>query len=686
MALSGPLPSFDAPELRTMAASRNFFTGGADVLEGSWNLSTLLLNSNYMSCELTDLDNSTNLGQGEFFDPVSRTLKIRLRTVLGFNLIDDDDVEAFENIALSFAGNTEMTTAAGDLPPSSTGRSTTVDEIRQGKHGLFSGHSNSKELFFITLPVLLLLHAASIGLAVRTSSRPDASFRSYLVPPPPELRKAAMLSRVCYACIRPMLGMAALGLLLGLLNGLTPTVFSTHGCVDPLVHVSVASVRASSVYQWLFVLGSLVGLALSMAAFRSIARWNEEPRARRVHAVLGVLASESDNISAIHQELVGVWYSNAHGLPCLVGVPRTQEPDALGVALWRRVVFWALHIPLAFVASLPAAGYVLGNNVPAGSGWYYSLLSNSMAIALFKVGFNSALTPALAKKLAMFKHASQEQPPLATSGTAIPFFKTQVVVMLTVEVMSVLLAPMVAVFLLDESCLRYYLWFATDLATLLDSWDIGQRGSEAYRQQFCSRKLVKDYQVVWVSILLVAALLQTTMRLIMALPKIKAMALDMAALKCCSDQKEHDLFSATLDHCFGLVGEISHLLSGILTIVVFGIVAPVLLLLGPVVIWLTLCSVLWVSREQTHKETSEKALVQTSGLRLSMATVEDECYSKCWGWFGAEFGGRILVHPPIRVLLAFGHVGNTAHPRLPAQVGLDHGLGDFSGDFLGPTV
>eukprot|EP00658_Telonema_sp_P-2_P023989 TRINITY_DN19625_c0_g1_i4.p1 TRINITY_DN19625_c0_g1~~TRINITY_DN19625_c0_g1_i4.p1 ORF type:complete len:498 (+),score=102.98 TRINITY_DN19625_c0_g1_i4:3-1496(+) len=494
MALSGPLPSFDAPELRTMAASRNFFTGGADVLEGSWNLSTLLLNSNYMSCELTDLDNSTNLGQGEFFDPVSRTLKIRLRTVLGFNLIDDDDVEAFENIALSFAGNTEMTTAAGDLPPSSTGRSTTVDEIRQGKHGLFSGHSNSKELFFITLPVLLLLHAASIGLAVRTSSRPDASFRSYLVPPPPELRKAAMLSRVCYACIRPMLGMAALGLLLGLLNGLTPTVFSTHGCVDPLVHVSVASVRASSVYQWLFVLGSLVGLALSMAAFRSIARWNEEPRARRVHAVLGVLASESDNISAIHQELVGVWYSNAHGLPCLVGVPRTQEPDALGVALWRRVVFWALHIPLAFVASLPAAGYVLGNNVPAGSGWYYSLLSNSMAIALFKVGFNSALTPALAKKLAMFKHASQEQPPLATSGTAIPFFKTQVVVMLTVEVMSVLLAPMVAVFLLDESCLRYYLWFATNLADLLDAWEIGQRGRAAYREQFCSRKLVAEFQ------------------------------------------------------------------------------------------------------------------------------------------------------------------------------------------------
>ena len=47
------------------------------------------------------------------------------------------------------------------------------------------------------------------------------------------------------------------------------------------------------------------------------------------------------------------------------------------------------------------------------------------------------------------------------------------------DVVIVLLAPLLAVVMLDESCLRYSLQLDEDLKALLDSWNIGQTGAHS---------------------------------------------------------------------------------------------------------------------------------------------------------------------------------------------------------------
>ena len=50
-----------------------------------------------------------------------------------------------------------------------------------------------------------------------------------------------------------------------------------------------------------------------------------------------------------------------------------------------------------------------------------------------------------------------------------------------VQVMSTLLAPLIAVFVFDERCFRFYILFTQDLREIFDSWDLGMTGLAAYR-------------------------------------------------------------------------------------------------------------------------------------------------------------------------------------------------------------
>eukprot|EP00658_Telonema_sp_P-2_P081770 TRINITY_DN8475_c0_g3_i3.p1 TRINITY_DN8475_c0_g3~~TRINITY_DN8475_c0_g3_i3.p1 ORF type:complete len:1118 (-),score=247.99 TRINITY_DN8475_c0_g3_i3:75-3428(-) len=690
--LSGTLPaSLGDSVLQTLALARNYFVGKTDVLEGNWNLSTLLLNSNYLSCDMAGLENSTELAQGDFLDPIPQAASDAVSAAQQqFELAESSatTVSSFSNIALLFAGNPEMKTQAGYLPPSDPERSTRVDEIRQGRYSIFSGDGAFKQLVYLTTPLLLVLHAAAISVSLYCSNRRGASLRSYLCPTRPDPRKAAMLSRVCFALAVPMLVLAGIGVLLAILNGLTPSVFSEGGgCVSPVVHISVASVQTTTAYQWMFVTMDIVCLAVSRLAIRQVQKWNEEARIRRVHRSLSTLAAPSHDSTV--QRLLHNWRANAGD----------RKPSG-----GRKAVFWLLHVPVIVVASLPAIGYVLAENVPAGSGWWYSVLGNPLVVALVKVGFNNAIVPKIAETLARFKYSTREQFP-ARSASAIPFFKTQVRSMLIVAVCTVLVAPMLAVLVLDEACLRYYLWFAPQLSDLLESWEIGGRGATAYRLQFCSRQLVVEFQIVWLSIVLVGALVQPSVKLVLALPRIRAMAFDTVSsaeagnvkrltsiwstLVCCrtdegssAEDDEPDLFWATLEHCLELLKQITDLLTHTVTIMVFGVVAPSLLLLGPAIAWLNLCSVRWISAELGHQQDELRCSLATSQEELVLphhhhhhhhddhdddkvdCGVEDcevasKCWNKCWGWFGAEFGGRILVHPPIKMLNVVLHVGNT---------------------------
>eukprot|EP00656_Telonema_subtile_P050254 TRINITY_DN6466_c0_g1_i3.p2 TRINITY_DN6466_c0_g1~~TRINITY_DN6466_c0_g1_i3.p2 ORF type:complete len:143 (-),score=21.14 TRINITY_DN6466_c0_g1_i3:575-1003(-) len=70
--------------------------------------------------------------------------------------------------------------------------------------------------------------------------------------------------------------------------------------------------------------------------------------------------------------------------------------------------------------------------------------------------------------------------------------------------------------LLDESCLLADMQQHVSLVhlTVFDTWDLGQRGLDAYRTEFCSRRLVLEFSSVWCTVVTVDALALTALRLL----------------------------------------------------------------------------------------------------------------------------------------------------------------------------
>ena len=97
---------------------------------------------------------------------------------------------------------------------------------------------------------------------------------------------------------------------------------------------------------------------------------------------------------------------------------------------------------------------VLSRNVPAGGGWYWSILGNSMVVAGIKIGdsqasnpaqvtlgcsgFSELIVPRAAVKLAMFRHAVSKDNILeADPKVVITINRRQVETMILFEVTTV---------------------------------------------------------------------------------------------------------------------------------------------------------------------------------------------------------------------------------------------------------
>ena len=125
--------------------------------------------------------------------------------------------------------------------------------------------------------------------------------------------------------------------------------------------------------------------------------------------------------------------------------------------------------------------------------------------------------------------------------------------------MTVLVAPMIACFFFDDSCLRFYLAFAPVLKSIMDAWGIGQVGISAYRYQFCSRALVSSFSwgnwhvnvhsvqlfvlAVWISMLSISTFAVPAVRMLALQPKVLQFNTALARLIrqiTCRDEKEED--------------------------------------------------------------------------------------------------------------------------------------------------
>jgi len=96
--------------LKVLSLARNYIIGNTDHLDQESALETLLVFSNFLSCEVAEIEHAAHLGQGTFQDPASSTLEQAgkvLQGETGSNPFASTLDISFPNIVLAFAGNTQ---------------------------------------------------------------------------------------------------------------------------------------------------------------------------------------------------------------------------------------------------------------------------------------------------------------------------------------------------------------------------------------------------------------------------------------------------------------------------------------------------------------------------------------------------------------------------------------------------
>ena len=475
------------------------------------------------------------------------------------------------NMVLVFSGNAALTTKASLLPPVAPGNVLKEDQIKQGKAALFAGENNWKTLWFLIIPGLLTLHIIAVTISLRgIGVGITAGLKEYfcsstkpLKPPGRENKEASTESgtdhkevqgdrlrdrcwkwastggslrkqvrihaavRVYKGALRMMQLLSVVGLGLMILNASTESTNDGAGCMDHFIATTVASsIHYGSLYQWLFILFSALSILVLGLAVETLRRRSSELSGIGIYSVISYLClapEDKQTKRAIQQWRARVVQSRCHDQHHNHSAfePLTKATKALAmptVTTGRMVLYWLLHLPLLVLASAPACGYVLSQNVPAGGGWYWAIIGNPIVIAGIKLGFSEAIVPKAAALLALFRHGFKHGVSTADILRADPTLviminRRHVETMILFEVVTVLLAPMFAVFVLDESCFRYYINFAPDLKSLLRAWKIDMIGVEAYRPGFCSRQLVHEFSYVWLSIVLMHCLLTPALKL-----------------------------------------------------------------------------------------------------------------------------------------------------------------------------
>lgn len=136
--------------------------------------------------------------------------------------------------------------------------------------------------------------------------------------------------------------------------------------------------------------------------------------------------------------------------------------------------------------------------MPVGASFVLTLFGNAVSVSIAQKLFATLLFSRMSNMLSKIKYGALGTAPSNIVRTQ----KNRVASEFIFAVVALLLAPILSVFVLDENCLRYYLAFSDSLRELMEAWSIGKVGPEAYRQNFCSRKLISEFGYVWLTTVL----------------------------------------------------------------------------------------------------------------------------------------------------------------------------------------
>ena len=131
------------------------------------------------------------------------------------------------------------------------------DRIRQGRQLLFAGHSRFYQTVCLVLPLLFVLHMVVVLFATRKH------FGTYFDVRITDASGTDIRMLLLGISLRGMALVALCSLSLVVLNLSTPDIFACS--LDPLVKASMAPVKVSYSYQWVFV---VLNGAMMMATAR----------------------------------------------------------------------------------------------------------------------------------------------------------------------------------------------------------------------------------------------------------------------------------------------------------------------------------------------------------------------------------------------------------------------------------
>ena len=263
-----------------------------------------------------------------------------------------------------------------------------------------SGYNRLKTLLFMTLPALVIIHVVAVALAIRSKR---ATLKEYAFPIRDPYQASQtnnpdeyMQQRSLHMMVWLALGPGMIGLVL---NAVYPNIFT---CTDPLITATIASIDTEPTYQWIFVIiavSTLWGLGITIELLE---RCDPKHEAISVLNCMYTLCYSRDADVAIRGirewKAVALYKDDIASKDDDVKNPPMPEPP-----LWRRVCIQVFFLPFLALASAPAFGYVTSRNVPAGaanafficasivdysytgSGWYYTVLGNSVVVALINL-------------------------------------------------------------------------------------------------------------------------------------------------------------------------------------------------------------------------------------------------------------------------------------------------------------
>ena len=231
-----------------------------------------------------------------------------------------------------------------------------------------SGYTSFKELMWVVLPGLILLHFVTVALA---ASSYKESVTAYLQRGLQLTQRQALaggtLVSVLEHSIRPLCLLALCGVAMIILNNVAPSIYKEHGgCEDPLVRFTAASIKTGTVFEWLWSIIASICSVCGAYLYWNTKHCDSSNEGDVLASVVSWLGGLHFNDASRQRVALRTWQNNmivGNAVKNACTIPDNSgahhhSPFGSFPATLRTFFYILLHFPFLSIASLPAFGFV----------------------------------------------------------------------------------------------------------------------------------------------------------------------------------------------------------------------------------------------------------------------------------------------------------------------------------------